>query len=294
MVAGMTLVGSAFAATSAVVAGANTLAVTVSTGGLAARANFVANNISRALGGTTPVVIQTTVRATTSNPSVANVCFVAGTSVLTESGLAAIETVKAGDLVWAENTETGEKALKCVVQTFANQASELVNIKVGGQTISVTPEHPFWVVDKGWTSAAGLCAGDALVSYNGEHITIKEVLLVTLEVPVPVYNFEVEDFHTYYVDESNVLVHNMCSVPQYIYASIRNAPGYNPNFVQVINGLRKMPVDNKQLLSQLNQFGSGWQKVFQNGYINGQKVSLHYFQDSAGKVFDFWIKSGWS
>ena len=32
-----------------------------------------------------------------------------------------------------------------------------------------------------------------------------------LEAPIAVYNFEVEDFHTYYVGESSVLVHNMCA-----------------------------------------------------------------------------------
>ena len=32
-----------------------------------------------------------------------------------------------------------------------------------------------------------------------------------LESPVKVYNFEVEDFHTYYVGETEVLVHNMCA-----------------------------------------------------------------------------------
>jgi hypothetical protein len=31
-----------------------------------------------------------------------------------------------------------------------------------------------------------------------------------LKTPVKVYNFEVEDFHTYYVSELNVLVHNTC------------------------------------------------------------------------------------
>ena len=32
-----------------------------------------------------------------------------------------------------------------------------------------------------------------------------------LESPVKVYNFEVEDFHTYFVGESSVLVHNQCT-----------------------------------------------------------------------------------
>ncbi len=33
-----------------------------------------------------------------------------------------------------------------------------------------------------------------------------------LENPVKVYNFEVEDWHTYYVTEMGVLVHNMREV----------------------------------------------------------------------------------
>ena len=32
-----------------------------------------------------------------------------------------------------------------------------------------------------------------------------------LESPITVYNFEVEDFHTYHVDSASVLVHNKCS-----------------------------------------------------------------------------------
>ena len=31
-----------------------------------------------------------------------------------------------------------------------------------------------------------------------------------LESPITVYNFEVEDFHTYYVGDTSVLVHNQC------------------------------------------------------------------------------------
>mgnify|MGYP002168483425 FL=1 len=32
-----------------------------------------------------------------------------------------------------------------------------------------------------------------------------------LESPITVYNFEVEDFHTYHVGSASVLVHNKCS-----------------------------------------------------------------------------------
>ena len=35
-----------------------------------------------------------------------------------------------------------------------------------------------------------------------------------LEEPITVYNFEVEGFHTYYVGDTSVLVHNDCTKPR--------------------------------------------------------------------------------
>ena len=140
-------------------------------------------------------------------------CFVAGTAVLTSEGLNAIENLKAGDMVWAENPETGEKALKEVVQTFVRESDELVHIVVAGKQITTTPEHPFYVPRKGWTGAAQLRAGDILVLSNGKYVTVEKVQHELLESPVTVYNFEVADFHTYYVGELSVLVHNACKAP---------------------------------------------------------------------------------
>jgi len=139
------------------------------------------------------------------------VCFVAGTLVAAAVGHVAIEEIKAGDWVYAENPETGEKGLKRVVRTFVNEASELVHIKAGGQKITTTPEHPFWVPQKGWTDAVELRAGDMLLLLNGELVVVEQVQHEILESPVTVYNFEVEDFHTYYVSEISVLVHNTCA-----------------------------------------------------------------------------------
>ena len=73
-----------------------------------------------------------------------------------------------------------------------------------------TPQHPFYVIEKGWIGAVDLRAGDILVLQNGEYVIVELVQHEILEAPIAVYNFEVEDFHTYYVGESLVLVHNMC------------------------------------------------------------------------------------
>ena len=139
-----------------------------------------------------------------------NVCFKAGTAVSTENGNVAIESIKVGDLVWATDPETGETALKTVVQLFRNETDEWIHVKVNGDEIICTPEHPFYSPVKGWTSAIDLRAGDILVMLNGEYVVVEQVQHELLESPETTYNFEVEGFHTYCVGEIGVLVHNSC------------------------------------------------------------------------------------
>ena len=47
--------------------------------------------------------------------------------------------------------------------------------------------------------------------YNNCSATLKQKDNEELEVEEVTYNFEVEDFHTYYVGENSVLVHNICT-----------------------------------------------------------------------------------
>ena len=73
--------------------------------------------------------------------------------MLTSAGSVAIENIRAGDMVWASDPETGEVALKEVVQTFRNETTELVHVTVNGEKIVCTNEHPFYSPVKGWTEA---------------------------------------------------------------------------------------------------------------------------------------------
>jgi hypothetical protein len=140
-----------------------------------------------------------------------NGCFVAGTLVATVVGHIGIENIKEGDWVWATNPETGETALKEVVRLFRNETEEWIHVTVNGEEIICTPEHPFYSPVKGWTNAVDLRAGDILVMLNGEYVVIEQVQHELLESPEATYNFEVEDYHTYYVGSTEVLVHNRCS-----------------------------------------------------------------------------------
>ena len=129
-----------------------------------------------------------------------------------------IEEVRKGDWVWSVAPETGDPELKQVEDVFVNETDEIVHVRYGDTEIDATPTHPFYTPDRGWVSAVNLRAGDRLQLVNGEYVTVEQVQHEILESPVKVYNFEVQDNHTYYVggddDDSAVLVHNKCTVVQ--------------------------------------------------------------------------------
>ena len=138
-------------------------------------------------------------------------CFVEGTLVQTAEGTTAIENIEVGDYVWAWDEESGDVALKEVVETYVNQTCELIHVFVNGEEIVTTPEHPFYSPVKGWTTAVHLRAGDILVLVNGEYVVVEKIQHEILESPVKVYNFQVDGYHTYYVANAGVLVHNDCA-----------------------------------------------------------------------------------
>lgn len=63
-----------------------------------------------------------------------------------------------------------------------------------------------------WTAAGNLTLGDELLLASGNKIKVKRIHKKQFAKEVKVYNFEVEDYHTYFVAESKIWVHNTCSV----------------------------------------------------------------------------------
>ena len=138
-------------------------------------------------------------------------CFVAGTQILTKDGYKNIEDVAIGDWVWSKDTETGEQAFKRVVHLFVKHDREIFTLNVldqDGNTLEVgtTDDHPFFVVGEGWKVTEDLVAGDAIET-DGHGAVIVQSVSHDGHTEVT-YNFEVEDFHTYYVTKKNLLVHN--------------------------------------------------------------------------------------
>lgn len=79
---------------------------------------------------------------------------------------------------------------------------------VVNERITTTPEHPFYVAQKGFVKAVNLRAGDILCTVNGEYVIVEQVQHEILESPVTFYNFRVAENHTYYVGRVGVGVHD--------------------------------------------------------------------------------------
>ena len=101
--------------------------------------------------------------------------------------------------------------MKKVKKIFVRENDSVVRLSINGEAIETTNEHPFYVEGHGWTNASDLKAGDKVRLEDGTTGTVEKTKHVALNSPVTVYNFEVEDFHTYYVSEQKVLVHNTCA-----------------------------------------------------------------------------------
>ncbi len=133
-------------------------------------------------------------------------CFTAGTKVKTDQGEKNIEDIKVGDQVLSKDEKTGEVKYKVVTATFNHETNEIYQIHIGNQKIESTYNHPFYVKNKGWTFVKDLKVGDLLVQSNGNTIKIDSIEL--LHKKVTVYNMTVDEFHTYFVSDLGIWVHN--------------------------------------------------------------------------------------
>jgi hypothetical protein len=131
-------------------------------------------------------------------------CFAKGTPVWTKTGQRPIDSLELGDLVLAQNVDTGELAYKPLIARTVRPPSAILKLSLEGEQLLTTRGHPFWVAGVGWRMAKEL--GDAAVL----HAVTGSMPIEAVEPAgeLEAFNLVVADFNTYFVGESGVLVHD--------------------------------------------------------------------------------------
>ncbi|TGK43545.1 TIGR04388 family protein [Leptospira andrefontaineae] len=130
-----------------------------------------------------------------------------------------IEQIHAGDVVLAKNDETGELGYKRVLQSIIKETDSVHWISFSDDSnLGTTKEHPFRrqkteykgqnfnITNSEWVDAKDLNIGDIVFTADGNTLEVSD-LQIEKQITT-VYNFEVEDFHSYFVGDSGIWVHN--------------------------------------------------------------------------------------
>lgn len=138
-----------------------------------------------------------------------HICFKSGTLVNTKKGLISIENLEVGDSIYSWNIDENKLEVSIIEKTYNNTTTEIYRITTkSNKTIHVTGEHPFFVLNKGWTKVKDLRVNYELKlqEYGGK----TDVLGIEMEnrEEIRVYNIEVSKNHNYFITNDKILVHN--------------------------------------------------------------------------------------
>ena len=152
----------------------------------------------------------------------------------------------------SEDPETGDVEYKRVLEVYINESTELVHLIIDEEEIITTSSHLFYVKDRGFVPAGELSEHSVLVDSEGNKLHFQTVCWEHLQSPIHVYNFAVEDYHTYFVGNIEVLVHNTCGL-DYGYGAYSN---WNQgSFDSIIDSLEKHFIRHKGAIWKIGRIG---------------------------------------
>lgn len=146
-------------------------------------------------------------------------CLVRGTQIQTAEGLRPVESIQIGDMVLSQDVETGELALKTVLQTTVRPPKTTLRVATEGGETQATAGHRWFVSSKGWLMTRELEPG--MLLHNATRTT--RIVKVTEDVEEQkTFNLIVDGFHTYFVGKDLVLSYDN-SDPK---PTLRAVPGF--------------------------------------------------------------------
>ena len=182
-----------------------------------------------------------------------------------------------------------------VLETYIREVTTLVHLTVNGEEIVTTVDHPFYVKNQGFIKAGELIVGDELLDVNGNVLLVENFDVELTEKPVRVYNFQVEDFHTYFVGECVVWVHNK-NCPSYM-----NEDGGSTD----LDNLVSQRSDSNRAVKNTDNYRSmerEWSKALKSGkkvtdvdvkltYENGVDAFEDLLESNDTEVYDLYRRS---
>ncbi len=122
-----------------------------------------------------------------------------------------ISQIVVGDLVLAEDPETGERGAHQVTALWVHPDA-LVDLEIDGVNITTTEDHPFWnATDSEWQRADALDPGDLVPTADSDLLEVDGIDWTSATAGTA-YNLTIHDLNTYYVQvgDEEVPVHNTC------------------------------------------------------------------------------------
>ena len=151
-----------------------------------------------------------------------DICCFTGDTLVTLADLTTkrIDAVRVGDKVLSYNEITNEQVVSEVVAITSPTKNNIVKFTLSNGTIvEATTEHPFWEVNKGWSSysppatlrdhkmkVAKIEEGDILLTQEGAEVQIVGMKLDLNREYEQVHNIKLEGHYTYYAN--GIVVHN--------------------------------------------------------------------------------------
>ncbi|WP_406698929.1 polymorphic toxin-type HINT domain-containing protein [Singulisphaera sp. Ch08] len=131
-------------------------------------------------------------------------CFGAGTPVHTLAGVQPIESLKEGDRVLTQDTQTGALGYQPILVVHRNPPSPTYRITLGDETVISSHFHRFWKAGQGWVMARDLAPGDTIRTLGG----LVRVGSIDAADVQPVFNLDVAGNADFFVGRQGALVHD--------------------------------------------------------------------------------------